>query len=222
MSRFNSFAVEVDTAIKAYFERYRGAKAKVIDLEGKVEKAAMDHSLEGQYRLAKLKVDLSAAQDAFSAVKRENKEILREINKTRANLEIEADKVFCVDPSKIDDKTMKLLEIGIMTVADFEALAVNAAAVENYTMLRILGHAADEAAEGYYKGNRTAVQRLSVVSDLADRYTTGAVLHSFDEIVSVAKIAVGDPDAYSKERSEPNEYFFDHWDEVAGAAIEDF
>lgn len=222
MSRFNEYAREVDSALKAYFERFESAKAKVVDLEGKVEKAAMDHSLEGQYRLAKLRVDLDAAQDAFSAVKRENKEILREINKTRANLEIEAEKAFCVNPSMIDDKTMKLLEIGIMTVADFETLAADAEAAENFTMLRILGHAADEAAEGYYKGNRTAVQRLSVVSDLADRYTTGAVLHSFDEIVSVAKLAVGDPDAYSKERSEPNEYFFDHWDEVAGAAIEDF
>lgn len=222
MGRFNSFAVEVDTAIKKYFERYRTAQKKVADLETSVKEAAKDTTPAGQYRLAKLRVDLDAAQDTFSAVKRENKEILREINKTRANLEIEAEKAFCVNPSMIDDKTMKLLEIGIMTVADFESLAANAEAEENFTMLRILGHAADEAAEGYYKGNRTAVQRLSVVSDLADRYTTGAVLHSFDEIVSVAKLAVGDPDAYSKERSEPNEYFFDHWDEVAGAAIEDF
>ena len=222
MSEFNSFAVEVDAAIKAYFERYRSAQKRVNDLKEKLREAAKDQTREGQYNLARLQVDLNAAQEVVTAVKRENADVLQGINKTRENLKSEADKVFCADPSKIDPNVMKLFEYGILSVSEFEALSDKAVKEHNYTMLRILGAAANEAAEGHYKNDRDAIQRLSMVSHRATEHTTGAVLRSFDQIVSAAKYAVGDPNAYSSDRSEPNEFFFDHWDEVAGAAIENF
>lgn len=222
MSRFNSFAVEVDAAIKDYFEKYKSAQKKVNDLKGKIEEAAKDQTREGQYNLAKLQVDLNVAQEAFTAVKRGNADVLRGINKTRENLKSEADRVFCADPSMIDPNVMKLFEYGILSVPEFEALSDKAAKEGNYTMVRLLAAAANEAAEGHFKNDRSAVQRLSMVSERANEYSTGAVLQSFDQIASVAKMAVGDPNSYSYTRTEPNEYFFDHWDEVAGAAIESF
>lgn len=222
MSQFNKYGRELDKAIKDYFERYKSAQKKVNDLKEKIKEAAKDQTREGQYNLARLQVDLNAAQEVFTAVKRENADVLQGINKTRENLKSEADKVFCADPSKIDPNVMKLFEYGILSVAEFELLADRAESERNYTMLRILGAAANEAAEGHYKNDLDAIQRLSMVSHRATEHTTGAVLRSFDQIVSAAKYAVGDPNAYSRDRSEPNEFFFDHWDEVAGAAIESF
>lgn len=222
MSRFNSFAVEVDTAIKKYFEKYRAAQKNVADIEAKIKEAAKDTTPAGQYKFQKLLIDLNAAQDAFTAIKRENADVLRDISKTRENLKSEADLVFLADPSKIDPNVMKLFEYGILSVAEFELLADKVEREGNYTMLRIIGAAANEAAEGHYKNDRDAIQRLSMVSHRATEHTTGAVLRSFDQIVNAAKYAVGDPNAYSSDRAEPNEYFFDHWDEVAGAAIENF
>lgn len=222
MTRFNSFAVEVDTAIKKYFEKYRAAQKNVADIEAKIKEAAKDTTPAGQYKLQKLLIDLNAAQDAFTATKRANVDVLRDISKTRENLKSEADLVFLADPSKIDPNVMKLFEYGILSVAEFELLADKAEREKNYTMLRILGAAANEAAEGHYKNDRDAIQRLLMVSHRATEHTTGAVLRSFDQIVSAAKYAVGDPNAYSSDHAEPNEYFFDHWDEVAGAAIENF
>ena len=222
MSRFNLFAKEVDTAIKKYFEKYRAAQKNVADIETKIKEAAKDTTPAGQYKLQKLLIDLNAAQDAFTAIKRENADVLRDISKTRENLKSEADLVFLADPSKIDPNVMKLFEYGILSVAEFELLADKLESERNFTMLRILGAAANEAAEGHYKNDRDAIQRLSMVSHRATEHTTGAVLRSFDQIVSAAKYAVGDPNAYSSDRAEPNEYFFDHWNEVVGPAIEEF
>lgn len=234
MSKFNRYGKELDATVRAYFARYQAAEAKVKSYKEKIrekERELRDFHVKGdrknewsaRYDLEGLRVQLNEAEDDFSELKKSNYDALKSIREIRDRLEAAANEEFVIDPSKVDANTLTLINSGIMKAADFEVLAAKASSEKNYTMLRLLGPAASAKAEELRNNGRYEdAQRLTMVSATANQYRTESVLEQYDELVSVAKMALGDPQSISLDRAQPNPLLYGHWDELTGEAFEDF
>ena len=217
MSEFNRFAEELKNTVQTYFDEYEKASAKVAAIKAKIEAAENDR--DKFY----LRGDLTEAEEKLDRVKKKNAEVIGKLKEIRSRLESAADAVYCVDPSKLDTNVIRLLESGLVKVPEFEVLADKAELEGNSTMLRVIGAAAEKEAEARkQRGDRIGAQRLNLVSQMAGEHTTGAVLRKYDEMVYATRLAVGDPESSTKERSEPNPFFFSHWNDICTDAISEF
>ena len=233
MTKFNRFAKELDAAVKAYFGRYKAAENTVESLKEKIkekEKEVRDLQVQGdkkawtaRYDLEGLKVQLNEAEDHFTEIKKSNADTLSSLREIRGRLEAAANEEFAIDPGKVDANFVTLIKSGIMNVADFESLTDRAERERNYTMLRLLGPAAESQIEDLRKNGRLQdAERLSLVATRSGQYTTTKVLEQYDALTFVAKKALGDPAAYSWEKAQPNPLFYNHWEELTGDAVESF
>ncbi len=234
MTKFNSYARELDKSVKTYFSKYRSAEAKLQKINAEIEDAQQEvreaeiarddeRMWLGRSRLAALQVEKRHASDDFDAIKKSNREVFDNIKEIRSRLEADCNKSFALDPDALDANFFALLNSGLVKPADFEALWSKAEKAGNITMQRLVADAAGHAAEAAHnKGDREDAKRLNAISSMGHNVTTGAMLERFDELVSVTRYAIGNPDAQDSRRSVPNEYFFDRWDEIAGGAIKDF
>ena len=234
MTVFNKFAKELDESVKAYFRKYRAAEKKLKDIDEEIEEVTADirefqrtknrvAEMKARARLASLQVEREAAAESFRKVQKENGAALVQLGEIRDRLESDANKKFALDPENIDQRFMQLANSGLMKPADYEALYEKYENDQNVTMMRLVGNAAGTLAEAESNnGNRKTAAEYNRIAVKANENTPAGVCKRFDELTSVAKYALGDPKAPSYNRSIPNPYFMDRWDELCGETIEEF
>lgn len=234
MTVFNKFAKELDESVKAYFRKYRAAEKKLKDIDAEIEEVTADirefqrtgnraAEMKARARLASLQVEREAAVESFRKVQKENGAALVYLGEIRDRLESDANKRFVFDPEKIDQGFMQLANSGVMKAADYEALYEKYEREQNSTMLRLVGDVAGTLAETEYNnGNSKLSKEYDRIAERAREHSPAGVCKRFDELTSVAKYALGDPKAPSYNRSIPNPYFMDRWDELCGETIEEF
>ena len=234
MSQFNKYGKELEGAVKAYFEKYKAAEAKVREANEKIEAVNADirefertgnksAGYTARARLASLQVERNQASDEFTEVKRANKDVHGQIGEIRSRLEAECNAAFALNPDAIDPGFFQLINSGLLKPADYESLWTKAEKAGNVTMMRLIADAAGVESEAQRdKGNRNASAQLNNISSRRDDYTTTGVLRKFDELGYVAKLALGDPKSPTYTRAVPNELFYERWDELCSEAIENF
>lgn len=234
MTVFNKFAKELDESVKAYFRKYRAAEKKLKDIDAEIEEVTADirefqrtknrvAEMKARARLASLQVEREAAAESFRKVQKENGAALVQLGEIRDRLESDANKKFALDPENIDQRFMQLANSGLMKPADYEALYEKYENDQNVTMMRLVGNAAGTLAEAESNnGNRKKAAEFNRIAVKANENTPAGVCKRFDELTSVAKYALGDPKAPSYNRSIPNPYFMDRWDDLCGETIEEF
>ncbi len=234
MTRFNNYAKELDQAVKAYFRKYRDAEKKLQRVNDMIKETNADlrefqrtGNTEKEWlaksRLAALQVDRKKAENEFSNVKKGNFEAHKQIKEVRERLEAECNAAFALDPDALDPAFFALLNSGAMRISDFEHIWQKEEEAGNVTMLRLVADAAGHAAEAAHnKGDRESARRLNALSNKAHSYTTNGVLERFDELVTVSKYVIGDPQSLQSDRAFPNPAFFDRWDDLTSEFVESF
>lgn len=211
--RLNDAFIEARTAYQTAFDRMQQAEknrreADTWHPERYIgENAARKASAEAEYIRAKAALD-----GAWSAWEQFNDTAAS----LRGELEREIRRNAVVDPDAIDDHALKLLESGVMSADDFEAMA------QKYddcpTMLKFVAKYAREAAKDSENLNDAARGRLYAVSmDCQNGH--GSALRTWDALETVAKTCSGQSRG---RRKNPDlvQTMATHWEEFSSEAID--
>ena len=114
--------------------------------------------------------------------------VRRSVEAVRAELVQTIRNKYRVRPGDIDHDVLALLNSGICTVDDFEALMKEA---NNSTMYRLIAASAGKAAETV--SDRDTSARLRVLAQMGGRYDGSASLQSFDNIVETLNRSMANP-----------------------------
>ncbi len=216
MSKFNHYAKELDQTVKASFEVYRKAKR---DLEDAIEyqrKHPDDPyaSPEEKVAAARARASYLVAEDNFKKTQKSfGEEGARAIGKLREGLALAIDHEFAVDPAQIDHNAMELLKSGIMSAGEYKKLADDAESRNNYTMSRMIGKYAQDAADRISKEYGESDREATILRNVANqsrRNTGRGMLDVFDSMSR----------AYN--RCTNNPALMEKWDDLFSDIVEDF
>lgn len=96
-----------------------------------------------------------------------------------------------VDPSKIDEKTMAVLNSGIVKPEEYRILFDRFKAENNTTMMRLIGKQADE----YYKTHASNADGIPTIATVLDELNSmeSDPVNSFDDIADAYRRAIRNP-----------------------------
>ena len=219
MSKYNTYAQKLDTAFKAARDEYAAAfqklqQARRDELSARAWKPD-DTAEEKTVRITRAALALHDAEAAFNEVSRRVWANFEDTRRTlREELEQEASAAGIADPDAIDSNALELMKTGVLTSADYSAF------LEKYdnnpTMLKLIAHYAHEAAE--VTDNRKEAATLNAVS-LACQSGQSAIMRAWDELSNVADKCGG---SRAKRSPELLVTMGARWEEITGAAVEDF
>lgn len=216
MSKFNKYARQADEAAKAAFKEYREAEAAYREAQKKVESYPKNfNGVMPQYQAehARAQADFYEKRDAYTAARNKftnSKALFADIRK---DLEADIEGIYKADPASMDSNTLELMKSGILTGSEYADLLEKAQDAENYTMVRLIGKYARDAAQarGDRFGQNDSEARLLRMVDETSRASDGSVyLDTFDQIVSVY------------DRCTNNTGLIDKWDGLVGDAVAEF
>ncbi|MBQ3379696.1 MAG: hypothetical protein IJG50_07545 [Clostridia bacterium] len=212
MSRFNKYAREADAIAKAAFERYLNANSAVKDAELRVRAYPVRaNSTDAEYaaKSARAQADLIEARNALYKAQHAFEDGTRELRTLREGLISALDEAYGADPSDIDANMLELLKSGILKTGEYGRMLDGALSSKNYTMARLIGKYAKEAADKLPHGDREAMQlrALELKSKEADG---GELLQTFDTMI----------DAFR--RCADNPYMIKDWDGLFAETVENF
>lgn len=113
---------------------------------------------------------------------------------------------YAVKADQVDEKTIHLLNSGILSLYDYEKLYEEAEKQNNITMMRLIGAAADKAGEAY-KGVEGA--RYSTIAIRSRQAAGGTEKELFLGIVNAFKRSINNP------------AMIESWDEITGGVIDE-
>lgn len=199
MSKFNTYAKQLDQIAQTAFGAYQKAEAALKDAEERVRQYPERGGLvSDDYRAkaARAKADLIEAQKAMQAAKDGLQGHDSEIANLRRELAADIDRAYSADPAQLDHDTLTLLESGILRPGEYTRLLKSAQEAGNCTMQRLIGKAAFDKAEAEAKdGGQYSddVRELRQVYH-ASKQTTGAEhLERFDYLAEIFARAVNTP-----------------------------
>ena len=210
MSKFNTYARQIDQIAQTAFGAYQKAEAALHDAEERVRQYPERGGLvSDDYRAkaARAAADLIEAQKAMKAAKDGLQGHDGEIANLRRELAADIDRAYSADPAQLDHDTITLLESGILRPGEYTRLLKNAQEAGNTTMQRLIGKYAGDRAEAEAKAGGQYgddVRELRQVYH-ASKQTTGAEhLERFDYLTEVfnrganTPALAGLPDRWSK------------------------
>jgi len=214
MSDFNFLAKELDSICKGYLNELEAATTALKFANEQYgehirPKGVTGFDSKGLAQAAKVEENLATAKDFIHHVKTAMlAETNAKIKAVRAKVESRANRLFLADPSAVDGNLLAILDSGMLTVGEYEALYEKTAKANNHTMARLICAAAKEAAgEAKKEDDRL---RLSHLSRKAAVHSSESYLSAFDEIVDLFEMCSGNP------------LMANRWDEFAGPLINNF
>lgn len=223
MSRYNTYAQQLDAAFKTARDEYAAAygnleRARQADTDAKAWRPN-DNEEDKRLRIATAGLELNKADAAFKiAEARIWPEFDAKCKELRKELEKDVQKNSLANPDAIDTNTVELLKAGVLTVEDYANLVERFA--NNATMLRLIGkYALDESIAS---GDIKEAAALRILSDNC-KTGMGTVLRAWNELEGVASYCSGRGGS-SRTAIDPTHIISmgKWWEELAGQAIEDF
>ena len=215
MSKFNEYARKIDRMAKESFKKYREAEEAYKAARDKMESYPKNRDgvlLPYVAQYARAQADFYEAQEVFRKEQKLLAEHSKEMSKIREELETDLEDHYAPDPKSLDSNTLELLKSGALKSGDYERLLEEAKDTENYTMIRLIGRYAKEAAdeESRHNGNSPKSQELRAVSNMANQVGIDDHMSVFDSLV----------DVYN--RSVKNPGMIDFWESLTSEIVENF
>lgn len=191
MSRYNTYARQLDAAFKTARDEYAEAyssleQARQADTDAKAWRPN-DNEEDKRLRIATAGLELNKADAAFKiAEARIWPEFDAKCKELRRELEKDVQKNSLANPDAIDANALELLKSGALTVEDYSAFSEKYSG--NSTMLKLVAKYALEASE-----KTDDVKDAVALRILADNCKTGmgTVLRAWNELEGVASYCSG-------------------------------
>lgn len=223
MSRYNTYARQLDAAFRSARDEYAAAydnlvQARRADTDAKAWRPN-DTAEDKQLRTATAALNLSKAEAEFKiADGRIWSEFDMKCKELRKELEKDVQKNSLANPDAIDANALELLKSGALTVEDYYSFAERYES--NATMLRVISKYALDASE-----NADDAQSAAALRILSDNCKTGmgTVLRAWSELEGVASYCSGRGGS-SRTAIDPTHIISmgKWWEELAGQSIENF
>lgn len=144
------YGKEMHEAATNYLQKLKKAGAAVEDAE-RARKAlpsisGPSISHETNLAIAKADIKLSEARKEYETVKKEAAGVTDQLKSVVQDVRVAADRKYMADPAKIDQNMLLLLQSGILTSGEYEALLTETRD-NNPTMARLVAKYAGDAAE---------------------------------------------------------------------------
>lgn len=222
MSRYNTYARQLDAAFKTARDEYAEAyssleQARQAGTDAKAWRPN-DNEEDKRLRIATAGLELNKADAAFKlAEARIWPEFDAKCKELRRELEKDVQKNSLANPDAIDANALELLKSGALTVEDYYSLAERYDG--NSTMLRVISKYALDASENAADTDAVA---LRILSDNC-KAGMGTVLRAWNELEGVASYCSGRGGS-SRTAIDPTHIISmgKWWEELAGQAIENF
>ena len=188
MSKFNPYARKLDEIAQQAFKEYTEAAARLRTAENDRRAYPARGALSADHaaRAARAEADFAEATAELDRVRRSmaEGEYRQKIKELRTALAAELTDAYSADPAQIDTKALELLKSGIMDATDYNKMLRTALAAENYTMARLVGKYADNAAAAresdVMHGNDRTAQELRAIAIESRKHTGSNYLEAFD------------------------------------------
>lgn len=213
MTRYNSYAKQLDEAFKAARSAYSTAHSKLEDLREKTRNA------QNPAEKAHLSIELAAEQENF---RNEDRRIWKEFDSKCAELKAalaeDVRKSSAATPEEVDSVALELMKSGVMTANDFTSFAEKYDG--NSTMMKLIGHYAKEAVET--APNRQDAMTLRILSN--DCATgTGKILKQWNALETAANYCSGRGAARGRKTTPSLTLSMGtRWEELSADMVENF
>lgn len=223
MSRYNTYARQLDAAFKTARDEYAEAyssleQARQAGTDAKAWRPN-DNEEDKRLRIATAELELNKADAAFKiAEARIWPEFDAKCKELRKELEKDVQKNSLANPDAIDANALELLKSGALTVEDFYSFSERFES--NATMLRVISKYALDASEN--ADNTKDSLALRILSDNC-KTGMGTVLRAWNELEGVASYCSGRSGS-SRSVTTPEHIISmgKWWEELTGQAIENF
>ena len=213
MSKYNHYAKDLEAAFLAARQEYSDAWAALEAAEKKKTCA------DGAAAKARAEADFIDATENFKRIQEQSIDILnRKRSELRAALEKELREASAANPDSVDEKAVKLLESGIMTVDDFYKFGEKFDG--NPTMLRLVAKYAKEAADDLDSTQSKERGALNYLC-LECSQSLGKTMREWDNLSKVVDYCSGQAHG-KRERPSYVLSMASHWEELAGDAVASF
>lgn len=214
MSKFNDYAKRLNEIATEAFSEYNKAAENLERAKRNIKAYPFKPVTDAEYELkrAKANADLKEAENKMQTARLEK--YLDNIKAVRKELEAAVDRESSAKPEQIDPSVMELLKSGIMNPREMDDLLSKMAKAENFTMVRLIGKYAAEAAKTVLSEKGDAGVALSkdyqAVAYTADNTGLDNLLTGFDFL----------RDTFY--RCTQNPAMIQHWNELTGSIIDRF
>ncbi|MGN0600146.1 MAG: hypothetical protein ACI4JK_09650 [Oscillospiraceae bacterium] len=211
MSELNKYAQRLNDIVKAAAAEY--SEKETAFNKAQKEFAAYPRRVgivtpEYAARSARAEADYVTAKHEWETLQRNKPEtVKREVAAIRRELSAETDKLFGVAAKSIDAQALELLKSGIMRPAEYVDMIKKAKDEHNYTMARLAGKYALEAAEKF-EGEEARLVRGTAFE--AVQLNGNEYLQQFDTLTDILDMCFKHP------------YMFEEWDGITAEGIANF
>lgn len=214
MSKYNSYARNLDAAFRAARDEYTAVYNELAKAKENASTAGLDAvkqqiaTLQLQEAENKMRTETARIWAAFDAKAAE----------LRSALEKEVQTSNLADPSAIDSNAVELMKTGVLSVDDYFGFADRYDG--NPTMLKLIGHYAKEAADGT-DDRKDRVALTVLAQDCAKG--TGKTLKAWDSMMTAANYCSGRGGSGNR-RPTPGVTLSmgEWWEQLSGEIIENF
>lgn len=225
MSRYNTYARQLDAAFKTARDEYAEAysslgQARQADADAKAWRPN-DNEEDKRLRIATAGLELNKSDAAFKiAEARIWPEFDAKCKELRRELEKDVQKNSLANPDAIDANALELLKSGALTVEDYYSFAERYES--NATMLRVISKYALDASENAGDTKDKDAVALRILSDNC-KTGMGTVLRAWNELEGLASYCSGRGGS-SRTAIDPTHIISmgKWWEELAGQSIENF
>lgn len=215
MSEFNRYARMIDSLAKRAFREY-GETERAFERAQELRDAyplryGTGVSAEYLVKSSRAQADFLTAEENLRTAKRALENHVGEIASLRRELETEVSEYYSADPAALDGNTIELLRSGILDSGEYQRLLENAQADQNFTMARMIGRYAADAAEARAKElgeNDPEATAMRAVSYSASENDASDIMYSFDTLAEAFRRSVDNPSMMSA------------WSELTGSIVE--
>lgn len=214
MSEFNRYARMIDSLAKRAFREY-GEAERAFERAQELRDAyplryGTGVSAEYLVKSSRAQADFLTAEENLRTAKRALENHVGEIASLRRELETEVSEYYSADPAALDGNTIELLRSGILDSGEYARLLSDAQARGNFTMARLIGKAADTAADGLEHEDVNAAAELRAVAIESGETPAGKYLEAFDFLTDVF------------DRTCANPCMIDDWSALTAETVENF
>lgn len=214
MSKYNSYARNLDAAFRAARDEYTAVYNELTKAKENASAAGLD--------AVKQQIATLQLQEAEKKMRQEAARIWTEFDAKAAELRRELEKEVqtsnLADPSAIDSNAVELMKTGVLTVDDYFGFADRYDG--NPTMLKLIGHYAKEAADSA-DDRKDKVALTVLAQDCAKG--TGKTLKAWDSMMTAANYCSGRGGSGNR-RPTPGVTLSmgEWWEQLSGEIIENF